>query len=161
MPYPIDACSSRLCRSLPSSEIQAQIVGARESLNGRKNKARRKVKNGEKSPWDNVLPDQFQTVAAVLASDLSPGALLAVLYFSFVPYFSACLDFPRPHYLPVGLRGWISASEDLCMPEDPGNEFEASPSILQELFSVYLRLCWRFCWLPQVLWPLTVILGNM
>ena len=22
---------------------------------------RRKVKNGEKSPWDNVLPDQFQT----------------------------------------------------------------------------------------------------
>ena len=30
---------------------------------------RRKVKNGEKSPWDNVLPDQFQTVAAVLASD--------------------------------------------------------------------------------------------
>ena len=27
---------------------------------------------------------------------LSPGALLAVLYFSFVPYFSACLDFPSP-----------------------------------------------------------------
>ena len=25
---------------------------------------------------------------------LSPGALLAVLYFSFVAYFSACLDFP-------------------------------------------------------------------
>ena len=35
----------------PSSETQGQIVGARESLNGRKNKARRKVKNGEKSPW--------------------------------------------------------------------------------------------------------------
>ena len=32
--------------------------------------ARRKVKNGEKSPWgQNVLPDQFQTVTAVLASD--------------------------------------------------------------------------------------------
>ena len=44
-------------------------MGARESLNGRKNKARTKVKNGEKSPWDNVLPDQFQTLAAVLASD--------------------------------------------------------------------------------------------
>ena len=84
-------------------------MGARESLNGQKNMARRKVKNGEKSPWDNVLPDQFQTVAAVLTSDwcqktfvffcpirsrtaatvwnwpgktLSPGALLAVLYFS-------------------------------------------------------------------------------
>ena len=42
----------------------------RESLNGRKNMAQRKVKNGEKSPWpDNVLPDQFQTVAAILASD--------------------------------------------------------------------------------------------
>ena len=27
---------------------------------------------------------------------LSPGALLAVLYFSFVPYFSAHLDFPSP-----------------------------------------------------------------
>ena len=27
---------------------------------------------------------------------LSPGALLAVLYFSFVPYFSTCLDFPSP-----------------------------------------------------------------
>ena len=32
-----------------SSETQGQIVGAKESLNGRKNKARRKVKNGEKS----------------------------------------------------------------------------------------------------------------
>ena len=27
---------------------------------------------------------------------LSPGALLAVLYFSFVPYFSTCLNFPSP-----------------------------------------------------------------
>ena len=32
-----------------SSETQGQIVGARESLNGRKNKVRRKEKNGEKS----------------------------------------------------------------------------------------------------------------
>ena len=30
----------------PSSETQGQIKGARESLNGRKNMARRKVKNG-------------------------------------------------------------------------------------------------------------------
>ena len=30
---------------------------------------RRKVKNGEKSPWGQCLTDQFQTVAAVLASD--------------------------------------------------------------------------------------------
>ena len=27
---------------------------------------------------------------------LSPGALLTVLYFSLVPYFPACLDFPSP-----------------------------------------------------------------
>ena len=46
----------------PSSETQGQIVGAKESLNGRKNIARRKVKNSEG-------PDQFQTVAAVLPSD--------------------------------------------------------------------------------------------
>ena len=39
----------------PSSETQGQIVGTRESLNGRKNVARRKVKNGEKSPWGRCL----------------------------------------------------------------------------------------------------------
>ena len=38
-----------------SSETQGQIVGARESLNGRENMARRKVKNGEKSPWEQCL----------------------------------------------------------------------------------------------------------
>ena len=38
-----------------SSETRGQILGARESLNGRKNMARRKVKNGEKSPWGQCL----------------------------------------------------------------------------------------------------------
>ena len=38
-----------------SPETQGQIVGARESLTGRKNMARRKVKNGEKSPWGQCL----------------------------------------------------------------------------------------------------------
>ena len=38
-----------------SSETQGQIAGARESLNGRENMARRKVKNGEKSPWGQCL----------------------------------------------------------------------------------------------------------
>ena len=38
-----------------SSETQGQIVGARESLNGRENMARRRVKNGEKSPWGQCL----------------------------------------------------------------------------------------------------------
>ena len=42
-------------RFFPSSETQGQIVGARESLNGRENMARRKVKNGEKSPWGQCL----------------------------------------------------------------------------------------------------------
>ena len=44
----------KICNS-PSSETQGQIVGARESLNGRENMARRKVKNGEKSPWGQCL----------------------------------------------------------------------------------------------------------
>ena len=41
--------------SAPSSETQRQIVSAKESLNGRKNMARRRVKNGEKSPWGQCL----------------------------------------------------------------------------------------------------------
>ena len=40
---------------LASSETQRQIVGARENLNGWKNVAQRKVKNGEKSPWRQCL----------------------------------------------------------------------------------------------------------
>ena len=38
-----------------SSETQGQILRARESLNERKNMARRKVENGEKSPWEQCL----------------------------------------------------------------------------------------------------------
>ena len=38
-----------------SSETQGQIVGERESLNGQKNMARTKVKNGEKSHWGQCL----------------------------------------------------------------------------------------------------------
>ena len=38
-----------------SSETQGQLVGTRESLTGRENMARRKVKNGEKSPWGQCL----------------------------------------------------------------------------------------------------------
>ena len=41
--------------SSPFSETQEQRVGARESLNGRKNMAWRKVKNFEKSPWGLCL----------------------------------------------------------------------------------------------------------
>ena len=38
-----------------SWETQGQIAGAKESLNGRENIARRKVKNGEKSPCGQCL----------------------------------------------------------------------------------------------------------
>ena len=48
-----ESCHTRKLRYLlPSS---GQIVGARESLNGRENMARRKEKNGEKSPWGQCL----------------------------------------------------------------------------------------------------------
>ena len=52
---PIIICLLLLTYLTPSPETQGQIVGARESLNGRKNMARRKVKNSEKSPWGQCL----------------------------------------------------------------------------------------------------------
>ena len=46
--------------SFPSSETQGQIVGTRESLNGRKiYMERTKVKNGEKSPWGQCQTQVF------------------------------------------------------------------------------------------------------
>ena len=66
--------------TLTSSETQGQIVGARESLNGRENMARRKVKNGQKS-----------------------SSRRSLLFF--VPYFPARLDFPLPPLSALGLRG--------------------------------------------------------
>ena len=41
--------------SILGDPCQRQIVGARESLNGRENMARRKEKNGEKSPWGQCV----------------------------------------------------------------------------------------------------------
>ena len=53
-----------------SSETQgANSGGEAKSKRAEKKVAPRKVKDGEKSPWDNVLPDRFRMVAAVLASD--------------------------------------------------------------------------------------------
>ena len=46
---------TRLVQGDLSLETQGQIVGAWESLNGWKNMAWRKVKNGEKSPWEQCL----------------------------------------------------------------------------------------------------------
>ena len=42
---------------------------------------------------------------------LSPGALLAVLYFSSCHIFPPVQTFPRPHYLPLDLRGRIFLGE--------------------------------------------------
>ena len=44
--------------------------------------------------WHQSEATTAATVWNWSGKTLSPGALLAVLYFSFVPYFSACLDFP-------------------------------------------------------------------
>ena len=54
-----------------SSETQGQIKGARESLNGLKNiYGKKKSKDRREEPLGTMsYQDQFQTVAAVLASD--------------------------------------------------------------------------------------------
>ena len=46
--------------------------------------------------WHQSEAKTAATVWNWSGKTLSPGALLSVLYFSFVPYFSACLDFPSP-----------------------------------------------------------------
>ena len=46
--------------------------------------------------WHQSEDRTASTVWNWSGKTLSPGALLTVLYFSFVPYFSACLDFPSP-----------------------------------------------------------------
>ena len=96
-------------------------MGARESLNGRKNMARRKIRTARRAPGDNVLQDKFQTDATILASDWAekkfsgtnqkpelwrpfgtglvrhcPQGLFSLVFLFFVPYFSTRLDFPLP-----------------------------------------------------------------
>ena len=65
----------------PSSETQGQIVGARESLNGRKNMAQKKSKERREEPLGTM---SYQT-----SSKRSPPFWLLI----------------GPHYLPLGLRG--------------------------------------------------------
>ena len=90
--------------------------------------ARRKVKNGEKSPWGQCLTipvpngrrrsdfwlfsgtnqnsERRRPFGTGLAGKtLSPGALLTVLYFSSCHIFPPVYTFPRFHYLPLGHRG--------------------------------------------------------
>ena len=130
----------------PSSETQAQIVGTRKSLNGRKNiygtkksKERREEPLGTKSyhtsskrspPFWLLIgarktqvfwhQSQARTAATVWnwsGKTLSPGALLAVLYFSsFHIYFSARLGFPSP---PLSAPGSPRMPIHSCMYHSP------------------------------------------
>ena len=76
---------------------------------------RRKVKNDEKSPWDNVLPDQFQTVAAVLASDwcqkTSGKTLPQGLFSPFITFLRAIFSRPfRLSFAPF-ICPWVSEDD--------------------------------------------------
>ena len=127
-----------------SPETQGQIVGARESLNGRKNMARRKVKNGEKSPWGHCLtrpvPNGRRRSAFWLGRKTQkfsgtnqkserrrpfgtglvrhcPQGLFS-LFFTFL---RAIFFHPFrlcPHYLPLGLRG-CTEKKTACSLQDP------------------------------------------
>ena len=113
--------------------------------------ARRKVKNGERSPWGIMSyqtsskrsppfclligqkstkvfwhQSEGRTAATVWnwsGKTLSPGALLAVLYFSSCHIFPPVQTFPRRHYLPLGLRGCVY---DLEMKTPEQNNFKTS-----------------------------------
>ena len=84
-------------RADSSSETQGQIVGTRESLNGRENMARRKVKNGEKSPWGQCLTRPVPNGRRRSGFWLVPENFFYVLHFSsFHINFSARLECPSP-----------------------------------------------------------------
>ena len=74
-----------------SSETQGQKVGARKSLSGRENIARRKVKKGEKSSWGQCL-----------TRPVPNGRRLSGFWLVPDNFFSARLDFPSP---PVSAPG--------------------------------------------------------
>ena len=121
-----------------SSETQGQIVGARIKYGTKKSKERREGPLGTMScqtssrlspPFWLLIgarkthvfwhQSEARTVATVWnwsGKTLSPGALLAVLYFSSCHiYFSARLDFPSTLYLPLGLRGWKHTKAELII----------------------------------------------
>ena len=132
-----------------SSETQGQIVGVRESLNRRKNMAQKKSKERREEPlgtmsyqtsskqsppfwlligarklvffWHQSEARTAATVWNWSGKTLSPGALLAVLHFPFVPYFSACLDFPSP---PLSAHGSPRMMEITVSETHMGREFD-------------------------------------
>ena len=105
-----------------SSETQGQIVGTRESLNGPKNIYGKKREeplgkmsyqtSSKRSPPFWLLIGARKTHGKTL----SPGALLALLYFSsFHIYFSARLDFPSPPLSAPGSPRMASAERLNCL----------------------------------------------
>ena len=100
---------------------RGRIVGARESLNGWKNKAQKKSKerpeealgtmsyqtSSKRSPPFWLLIGARKTqVFWHQSEDIVPRGSSGCSLLFFVPYFSTRLDFPSPHYLPLGLQGW-------------------------------------------------------
>ena len=90
-------------------------MGARESLNRRENMAQKKSKERPEEPLgimsyrtSSKRSSPFGLLIGARKLVLSPGALLAVLYFSFVPYFPACLDFPSPPLSAPGFPRMLS-----------------------------------------------------
>ena len=72
---------------VPSSETQGQIVGARESLNGRENMARRKVKTGGKEPLGTMsYQTSLKFSGTNLASSLYGVLLVPIGQFISVTY---------------------------------------------------------------------------
>ena len=123
-------------------------MGAKESRNTRKNMAQMKSKERREEPlgtmsyqtiskrsppfwlligarklvffWHQSEARTAATVWNWSGKTLSPGALLAVLYFSsFHIYFPARLDFPHPLYLPLGLQGCHFIDSYMVKPQTP------------------------------------------
>ena len=93
---------------VPSSETQGQIVGARESLNGRKNMARRKVKTGGKEPLGTMsYQTSLKFSGTNLASSLYGVLLVPIGQFISVTY-PRRTGWERPH-----IFAWTTRPETL------------------------------------------------
>ena len=68
----------------------------------------------ESQVWHQSEARTAATVWNWSGKTLSPGALLAVLYVSLRHIFPPVWTFPRPHYLPLGLRAWYCPRNTFC-----------------------------------------------
>ena len=131
-------------------------MGARESLNGRKNKARRKVKIGEKSPKNTSFlapirrPERRRPFGTGLLRHC-PQGLFSPFSTFFVPYFSARLDFPSP---PLSASGSPRMTEPLysILPSRTGIvasgqkiKTNSDPSVNRSKREPFKRSAGRYC----------------